>query len=157
DISIDVIMESSLPFRRHIETDHIRLSRSQISLHFLFAESQAVFVINHDLRSAFLCHLAFQGSKTLLITETIVGVSLLDQLLGIFQVQSGLISLTLNIGPHTAVFIRALVMDKSCLLQSMIDNLQGSFHETFLVRILDSENKVTALVLCDQICVQRRS
>ena len=74
-----------------------------------------MLVVDTDLCSAF-GNSGLQAVQTFLVTETVISVSLLDELLCILQVKAALISLALYIRTVTPVFIRTLIVDKSCLL-----------------------------------------
>ena len=115
DISVNLIVERRSSFGRHINADHIWLPFCKIRLNFLFAKGQAMLVVDTDLCSAF-GNSGLQAVQTFLVTETVISVSLLDELLCILQVKAALISLALYIRTITPVFIRTLIVDKSCLL-----------------------------------------
>ncbi len=116
-----------------------------------------MLVIDYDLCPSVFRHTALQRGKPLFITEAVISVSLIDQLLRILKVQPGRVTLTLYIRTDSAVLIRTLVMYKPRLFQRMVDNLQSPFHKTLLIRVLYPEHEISVLMLCDQICIKRRS
>ena len=57
-----------------------------------------------------------QGIQTLFIAEAVICLAFFDQLLCIFHVDAGLLTLTLYIRTTAAVLIRSLIMDQTGLL-----------------------------------------
>ena len=80
---------------------------------------------------------------------------LIDERLGILPVNTGRDTLALYIGADAAVLVRTLIRDQPCLFKGAVDDLHGSLDLTDLVRILDAENEITALVFGDEIGVKR--
>ena len=115
-----------------------------------------MLVIDYDLRTSLLGHAALKRRKPFFIAEAIVSVPLVDQLLRILKVQTGRITLALHVGPDSPILVGSFVMNQSCLFQRMIDDIQGAFYKTFLIRILYPKHEIPVLMLRDQIRIQRR-
>ena len=154
NIPVNLIAEGGGPGSGIVLADHIGHSRRQLLLHFLLRQGETVLVVNADLLSADDLAALLQA---LLIAETVVSLALLDQLLGIFQVDPLLLTLALYIGPHAAVLIRALVMHQPSGCQCAVDDVHRPLHIAFLVCVLYPQDKISALMFRDQIGVQRGS
>ena len=141
-------MECCSSFLWIILTDDKRLACSKICLNLFLGQRQAVLVIYSDLLAVH--HLGLQGSQSLLITEAIICLALVDQLLGIFHIDTGLHTLTLYVRAVAAVLIGSLIMYQSGLLQGTVDDLGSAFHIALLIGILDTEHKISAGMLCNQ-------
>ena len=150
DISVNHIMEGSGSLCGHIKPDHMRLSCCKTSFHFFLWKLQAALVINGNF---FSCHHALHGFQFFLSAEAVVSVALIHKLSGIFQIKTGCLTLTLHIRSYAAVFVRTLIMKQSCLFHGAVNNINRPFHITLLICILNAENKITALMFGDQICV----
>ena len=96
---------------------------------------QTALVINGNLLA---CHHALHGLQFLRSAEAIVSVSLLDQLLRIFQIDAGSLSLALDIWADAAVFIRSFIVEKAGALKSAVDNIHCALHISLLVCVLYS-------------------
>ena len=141
-------MECCSSFLGVVLTDDKRLASSEICLDFLLGQRQTVLVVYGDLLTVH--HLGLQGSQSLLITEAIVCLALIDQLLGIFHIDTGLHTLTLYVRTVAAVLIGSLIMYQSGLLQGTVDDLGSSFHIALLVGILDTEHEISTGMLRNQ-------
>ena len=148
DIAIYLIMEGSLAFRRIVLADHIRHARCQLLFHFLFGQVQAMLIIYIDLLT---CYCARQCSQPFLITETIIGFSLFHQHLRVLQIDPLGLAFTLHIRAHTAILVRPLIVKKPRILQRPVNDLYSTFHISLLIRILNTKDKISAFMLCDQI------
>ena len=137
DIAIDTVMECRLAGKRHFLSDNIGNARFQVLFDLLFGKISAVTVVA-ALDAAFLV----QGSEALLTAETVVGVSLFDELLSVRLIK--IHTLALDIRSELPADVRTFVMDKACGLQRLIDNIYGTFHIAFLVSILDTKDECTA-------------
>ena len=93
--------------------------------------------------------------QAILVTEAVVGRALFHQLQGIVLKHPH--ALALNIGPHRAADIRALIPHKAGFLERIIDNIHSAFHIALLIGVLDSQNKLAALGFCHQKSIQGRS
>ena len=111
---------------------------------------QTMFVVNIDL---FSCNRLCQGRQSFLIAEAVIGLTLVDQLLRVFHIKSGLLAIALYIWTDSAVLIRSLVVEQTCFFQGAVNDLNSSLNIALLIGIFDSENKVSAFMLCYQICV----
>ncbi len=147
DISVQFVMEGSAPLSGIVLADDEGLPCRQIRLYLLFAQRQTVLVINGDFLS--LHHLRLQGRQSFLVTEAIVGLPLLHELFGILHVNSGFHPFALHIRPVSAVLVRPLVVLQPHPLKGAVDDLRSPLHESLLIRVLDTEHKVAALMLCD--------
>ena len=141
-------MECCSSFLGVVLTDDKRLACGKICLDLFLGQRQAVLVVYGDLLTVH--HLGLQGSQSLLITEAIICLALIDQLLGIFHIDTGLHTLTLHVRTIAAVLIGSLIMYQSGLLQSTVDDLGSAFHIALLVGILDTEHEISAGMLCNQ-------
>ena len=83
-----------------------------------------------------LSNLGFKGCKSLLIAETVICFALIDELLRIFHIDSGLHSLTLYIRTVSAVLIGTFVMLKTCGFQSSVNDLGCAFNKSLLICVL---------------------
>ena len=112
---------------------------------------QTMLVIYGNL---FAGHCGTQRIQTFLIAEAVICITLLDQLFGIFQINTLGISLTLHVGANTAILVRSFIMYQTGIFQCTVDDLQRTFLKTLLICILDTQHKTAALMLSDQVCVQ---
>ena len=44
-------------------------------------------------------------------------------------------------------------MDKTCFLKCPVDNINCTFYKSFLISILYTKNKISALMFSNQICI----
>ena len=105
---------------------------------------QAVLVVERDLLA--LDHLCLKGCQTLLVTEAVICLPLLNQLFSIFHVNAGL---TLDIRTAAAVLVRSLIVYKSRLLQRAVDNLDSALHIALLIGILNAKHEISSGMLCN--------
>ena len=108
-----------------------------------------MLVIDGDFLS--LHHLGLQGREPFFIAKAVISFSFFNQLFGVLHIDSGLDSLALYIGAIAAVLVRAFIVGDSGLFQRAVDDLRGSLHEALLIGILNTENKISALMLGNQI------
>ncbi len=108
DVPVKFIMEGGSALRRIILSDDKRRACRQLLLYLLFGKGQAVLIINHDFLA--LHDFRLQGSKSLLVTEAIIRLAFVNQLLRVFHVDTCLHTLTLDIRSKAAVLIRSLIM-----------------------------------------------
>ena len=151
DIAVQLIVEGGTAFGRGILADHMGQARGQLLFHFLFGQMQAVLVIDVDLLAA---HRLCQGGQALRRAEAVIGFAAVDQLFGVFVINARFDALALDIGAHAAVLFGAFIRDQACIGQGTVDDIDGTLHLTDLVRILDTEDIVAALMFGDQIGVQ---
>ena len=151
DVSVNYIVESSGSLCRHIETDNMRFACIQTSLYFFFGKVQTSLVIDGDLLA---CNDTFHGFQFLRTAEAVVSITLFNKLLCIFEIDSGCLSLTLYVRTYAAVLVRTFIVKKSCTCHGTIDDIYSSFYITLLVCILDSKDKVSIFMFCNQVCVQ---
>ena len=143
-------MECSHTLIWYIGTDNIRLSRCQVCLNLLLGQMKTMLVVRYDLLTA---DILLERLQPLLITEAVICLPLLDQLLCIFHIKTALATLTLNIRTIAAILIRTFIMLQACLVQCTVNDLQRLIKKTLLIGIFYSKYKIAALMLCDQICV----
>ena len=148
DISVDLVVEHRFAFRGVILSDHIGHTSGKLFFHLLFVQGKTMLIIDVDLLPG---HGSCQARQPLFVAETIISLTLFDQLFRVFQVQSAFLSLALYVRPHTTVLIRPLIVDKACLFQRPVDDIHSPFHKPFLIGILNTENKISALMLGDQV------
>ena len=151
DVSVNHIVESSSSLCRHIETDNMRFACIQTSLYFFFGKVQTSLVIDGDLLA---CNYTFHRFQFLRTAEAVVSITLLNKLLCIFEIDSGCLSLTLYIWSDTTVLVRSFIMNKSGVFHGTVDDVYGSLYITLLVCILDSKDKISVFMFCNQVCVQ---
>ena len=109
-----------------------------------------VIMADHDVSG-----LHFQTVQAVLIAEAVVSFPFVNEFFGIFQIDSLGLSFTLDIRTDSSVFIRAFIMAQSCFFQRVIDNLFRAFLFSYLIRILNSQDEITAGMAGDQIRIQR--
>ncbi len=97
-----------------------------------------------------------QARKPFLVTEAIISLALLNQLFRIFQIDTALLPLALHIGAHAAILVRSLIVHKPRLFQGPVNDIHGALHKTLLIGILNTQDKIPALMFGDQICIQSR-
>jgi len=123
----------------------------QTTLNLFFGKPETSLVINRDFLAGYHTLHRFQF---FLSTEAVIRISLLDQLLCIFEIKSGCLSLTLHVRTYTAILIRAFIVKQSCTCHGTIDDIHCSIYIALLVCILDSKDKISIFVFCNQVCVQ---
>lgn len=84
--------------------------------------------------------------KTLLITEAIICVTALYELLGICLEHTH--SLGLNVWSYRSSDIWTLIPLKSRKLKGVVNYIYCALYITLLIGILNSENKISAVFLC---------
>ena len=154
DVSVKLVVEGGGAFPRVILTDHIGHAFFQVLFHFLPGKGQAVLIVLHDLLAVYGL---LQGLQTLLGAEAVIGLTLLHQHLCILQIDPLGLTLRLYIGAAASVLVRSFIVDQSRFLKGPVDDVNGSLHLTFLVRILDTKEEISSLMLGDQIGIKRRS
>ena len=150
DIPVDLIMKNCLPVCGIVLPDHIGNSRRKLLLHFLSAQGKAVLVIDVDLLAR---HGPCESREPLLIAETIVRFALFHQFLRVLQIETALLPLALNVGADAPVLVRPFIMHKPCFFERPVDNIHSALHQPLLIGVLYAENKIPALMLCNQIRV----
>ena len=150
NISINLIMECGCAFQRHFLTDDIRYTGIQLFLYFFRREIPAVAVIHRRNPGSFLNlpHL-FQP---FLVTEAVISVTRLNQLFCIALEHSH--PLGLYIRANRAADVRAFVPFQTSCPQGIINDINSTFHVPFLVRILNSKNEISVILLRNQISIQ---
>ena len=48
-------------------------------------------------------------------------------------------------------------MNKACLFKGAVNNIYSAFHITLLIRILNTQDKISIFMLCHQKSIQRRT
>ena len=110
-----------------------------------------MLVIYRDFLS---CNSCLKTVKTLLVTEAVICLSLVNKFLCILHVDTLCHTLTLHVWTASAILVRSLIMDKSCLFECPVYNINSPLHLAYLICILYTENEITALMLCNQISIQ---
>ncbi len=131
--------------------DHIGNAGVQFGLDLLFGQVQAVLVVDIDFLAV---HDPGQCPEPLRRAEAPIGLTLVDELLGVIPVDAGRDSLALHIRADRAAQGRALVRMQAGGLQRAVDNIHRAFHLALLVRVLDTEQEISSLVPGDKISVK---
>ena len=153
NVTVKLVMEGYLSLKRYFLSDYIRDSCIKLFL-YLFGRKIAAMSVVHRSNSACLLDSPYLF-KSLLIAETVVRLAFFHKFLSVFLEHTH--SLRLNIRTYRTSDVRTLVPVKSDVLQSLINDLGRALNITLLIGILDSENKITAVFLCNKISEQRRS
>ena len=153
DIAVKLIMESNLALQRDLLSDNVRYACIKLCLYLLSRKITAVSVIH---RSDTACLLnSFQLFKSFLVAEAVVSLALFNKLLSIFLEHTH--SFRLDIRTDRTAYIRTFVPVESALFKSFVNYLSSALYITSLIRILYSEDKISAVLLCDKVCEQRCS
>ena len=148
-LTIHLVKIRGCPGEGHFLPDDIGIPVFQVCLDLLLRKIAAVAVIPAD------SILIMKRPESLLGAEAVIGIVVIDQPLRIFLIN--LLALALNIWSVRPADVRTLVILKTRHPQRVQNHLGRAFHEPFLIRILDPENKFTPAVLCNQIGIQRRA
>ena len=151
NLPVDLIHKSGRALSRHILTDHIGNTCLQFCFNLLLRQMKAMLIIHHNLLAG---HILAQRLQTLLITEAVISLPFFNQLLGILQIDSGSLALTLNVGSYAPVLIRPFIVNQACLCQSAVNNIYCALHIALLIRILNSQHKAAILMFGNQIRIQ---
>ena len=114
---------------------------------------QAMLVVDVDLLTR---NRLRQRGQSLLIAKAVIRLAFLDQLFGIFQINALLLPVALHIRADASVPVGTLVVQKTRILQSAVNNIHSPLHIALLIRILNTQDKIPAFVLRYQIRIQRR-
>ena len=90
--------------------------------------------------------------QPVLVAEAVVGGALLHQFLGVALEHPH--PLALDIRPHRAADIRALVPDQPGLPQGVVDDIHRPLHVPLLVGVLDAQQEGASLVLGGEVGVK---
>ena len=115
-------------------TDDIGLAGGQLGRNLLLGQA-AAGVLSPVKISAVLLRLRF-------LAEAVIGVAFLHQQLGEFAIEPP--ALGLDIRPHRATHIGALVVGQSALGHGTVDELRGPLHLPSLVGVLQAEDELAA-------------
>ena len=143
-------MEGRRSFQRHLLPDHIGRTGRKQALHLLFGKIAAMPVV-----AAELIPLLVQGVEPLLGAEAVVGVTGLDQLLRVGQVN--IAAFALDIWAAAAADVGALVVLEAHLLQRAVNDIHSALYQTLLIGILDAQDKIPAHRFGNQVFIQRRT
>ena len=102
-----------------------------------------MFIIGHNL---FAVHRPLQAVQPFLSAETVIRLTLVQQHFGIFHIDPLFLAIALYVRSHRAADIRAFIMLKAGINQSIIDNLRCTFDKTFLICIFNTKNVISILV-----------
>ena len=128
DLTVDQVIPRCASFQRNPLTDDVRLTGSQLCLHFLSGQVAAVAVV------AF--HRPF-------LAETVVGRAFFHQLQRELLVHA--LALALDVGAVVASYVRTLVMIEPGCLQSLVDDIHGTFDIASLIGVLYPEYEFSVL------------
>ena len=138
-------MERSGAFQRHFLADHIRRTLFEQRLHLFFRQIPAMAIVAAAL------FFIVEGFQTFFCAEAVIRLSLTHQLFRVGTIQ--VFPLALDIRAKRAADIRALVMFEPHLSQRVVNHLHGAFHQTFLIGILNAQNKLAALRFRNQVFI----
>ena len=150
DVSVELIVERRRSGCRIILPDDVGHAGSEVRLNLLLRQMQAVLVIDGDFLP--VDHL-LQGLEALRRAEAVIGFALVDELPCILHVESALYPLGLHIRADRPAKVRRLVRNKTGLADRVVDDVHGALEFPLLVRVLDPENKIPALVLRNEVSV----
>ncbi len=115
---------------------------------------QAMLVIDTDF---FSVHDLLEGVEPLLCAEAVVRFALFDEHFCVFHIQSALYPFGLHVRTDRTAKFRAFIRYEAGLLHGMLDDFNRAFHLPFLICVFYAENKISAFMLRDQVCVKRGS
>ena len=147
DIAVNGIVERSDTLCRHLLTDDIGRARREQTVNFLLREAAAVAIVPAE--RIFL----MQRSQTLLRTEAVICFSFLYKLLGILFIS--IHALALHIRPIRPADVGAFVVLQANRFQGVVNHLDSALHLTFLIGIFNPQDEIPALILRNQIFIQR--
>ena len=122
----------------NVLANDVFIAASQALRHFFLAHVQAVFVVLG-------CALGVNFFKAFLVAEAVVSVSAFYELLCIFKVN--ILSFALN--------VRTVVVNKPRVFQRVVNYFDSTVNITFEVGVLDAQNKLSVILLCEKISVER--
>ena len=154
DVSVDLVMEGRRSRGRVVLADDVRHTRGKLRFHLFLRKMETMLVIYADL-FAVLADSRPKRIQPFFGAEAVVCFALLNQLFRIFQVDAGLLAFRLYIGAHAAVLVRTFIMDKPGLLECTVNDIHRAFHESALIGIFNTQHKIAALMLCDEVGIQR--
>ena len=150
DIAENLIMEGRGAFLRALLANNVRNAGSQFFCNLFLAQVAAVAVIfgDHAGSGLNLAHL-FQ---TVLVAEAVISMSQLYQLFSICLEHAH--PFTLDIRTDRAADIGAFVPVEAGLAQGIVNDIDRTFDITFLVGVLDTQDKSAVMFFGDQVGVQ---
>ena len=152
DVAVEHVVEGRFARGRHVLADDVGLARRDAALGFLKADVvQALFVVFVGFALG-LGGLAV-GLDLFLGAEAAVSAALFDQLPSELGVEVA--ALGLDIRAVFAAHIRALVVGQTGLTHGFIDQIDRAGHLALLIGILDAQNELAAVLLGEQIGIQR--
>ena len=95
-----------------------------------------------------------QGSKSFLVTKTVICLPFFNQFFRILQVNALCLSFRLHIRSYSFVLIRTFIMNKTCFCKCSVYDIYRTFYITFLIGIFYSENKIAVFMLRNQIGIK---
>ena len=107
---------------------------------------QAVFVVLG-------CALGVNFFKAFLVAKAVVSVAAFYELLCIFKVN--LLSFALNVRTVISAHVRTFVVNKPRVFQRVVNYFDSTVNITFKVCVLDAQNKLSVILLCEKISVER--
>ena len=146
-ISVNVVVECGSSLQRHLLANDVGNTCVQLFLNFFRREIPAVAVIHGSNVRSFLNFPHF--FQTLLVTEAVICVTGFHQFFRVGLEHAH--TLRLYIRSHRTADVRTFVPVQTGNPQGVIDHINGTFYITFLIGVLDPQNKIAVLFLGDQI------
>ena len=154
DVSVEFVVEGRCAFGGVVLADDIGLTLRKIFFNLFLRQMQAVLVVHADFLA--IDDLG-QRRQSLLCAEAAVGLSLVDQFLRVFAVNTGAHALTLHIRANAAVLVGTFVLDEAGIGHCALDDIDSAFHIASLIGIFDPQNEIAVFVLGNQIGVKSGS
>ena len=152
DVAVEHVVEGCLARGRHVLADDIRLARRNAALGLFQADiMQALFVVfvGFALRFGGLA----VSLNFFLGAEAAVRAALFDQLPRVLGVEVA--ALGLDIRAVIAADIRTFVIGQACLTHGLVNQIDRAGHFALLIGIFDAQNELAAVLLGEQIGIQR--
>ena len=150
NIAVKNIVECSAALKRHLLADNIGCTLRKEPVNLFLGKIAAVAVVHHIGYLSFLLSLV-KSVNSLLGAEAVIRMTRLNELQSIFLVDTH--SFGLNVRANGSADIGAFVPVKSADSQGIIYLFNCALNVSFLVGILDPEDKVSAVLLGDDIGV----
>ena len=149
--AVNSVLEGGCALKRHFLADDIGRALCHKLVDFLLGEITAVAVV----ACTGIIAVCAQTVEAFLGTEAAVSLALANKLLGIGDVH--IPSFALYIGAVVAAYIRTFIVHKSGTLQGIVDNINCALDLSFLVGVLDAQDKLAAEGFCNQVFIKRCS
>ena len=144
DITEDLVVEGGGSLMGDTLADNVRLTGSGPAVRLFPAHIPAGVIAPVEFAGVLL--------RLALLAEAAVGVALFHQQLRVLLVQGA--ALGLHIGAHRAAHVRAFVMLQVALSHGLVDHIHSAFHQTALIRVLNTEDELAVVVSCNKIGIE---